>query len=70
MVPGQIQLSAWVQVGIGSVGGGEMDLNGVVGAIPKKQLLKLIEKIKQAFSKSSRRLSPFSLLLVFKNNLK
>ena len=47
--PGQIQLSAWVQVGIGSVGGGEMDLNGVVGAIPKKQLLKLIEKIKQAF---------------------
>ena len=42
-------LSAWIQVGLGSVGGGEMDLTGVVGALPKKQLMKVLEEIKQAF---------------------
>lgn len=45
----KILLSAWVQVGLGSIGGGEMDLTGVTGAIPKKQLMKVIEEIKQAF---------------------
>ena len=31
------------------VGGNEMDLTGVVAAIPKKQLLNVIEQIKRAF---------------------
>lgn len=47
--PNTIQLSAWVQIGIGSLGGGEMDLNGVVAALPKKQLLSIIEEILHAF---------------------
>lgn len=42
-------LSAWIQVGIGSVGGGEMDLNGIVGALPKRQLMKILEEIKSQF---------------------
>lgn len=44
-----ITLSAWVQVGIGSTGGGEMALDGFTAAIPKKQLKKIIEEIKCAF---------------------
>ncbi len=47
--PDKILLSAWVQIGLGSLGGGEMDLTGVTGALPKKQLMKLVEEIKQAF---------------------
>jgi hypothetical protein len=47
--PGCIILSAWVQVGVGSVGGGEMDLKGVVAAVPKKSLMKVIEQIKRCF---------------------
>ena len=35
----EFTISAWVQAGLGSVGGNEMDLTGVVAAIPKKQLL-------------------------------
>lgn len=42
-------MSAWVQMGIGSVGGKEMDLTGVVGAIPKKHLMKVLEEIKMLF---------------------
>lgn len=42
-------MSAWVQAGIGSVGGKEMDLTGVVGALPKKQLMKVLEEIKVSF---------------------
>ena len=42
-------LLAWVQVGFGIIVGGEMDLTGVVGALPKKQLMKVLEEIKQAF---------------------
>lgn len=45
----QITLSAWVQSGIGSVGGKEMELKGAVAALPKQQLLKVIEEIKNAF---------------------
>ena len=33
----EFTISAWVQAGLGSVGGNEMDLTGVVAAIPKKQ---------------------------------
>ena len=32
----EFTISAWVQAGLGSVGGNEMDLTGVVAAIPKK----------------------------------
>ncbi len=42
-------MSAWVQAGIGSVGGGEMDLTGVVAALPKRQLMKVLEEIKKSF---------------------
>lgn len=42
-------MSAWIQVGLGSVGGGEMDLTGVVGALPKKMLMGVLEEIKRAF---------------------
>lgn len=45
----EFTISAWVQAGLGSVGGNEMDLTGVVAAIPKKQLLNVIEQIKRAF---------------------
>ena len=45
----KIQLSAWIQTGVGNIGGKEMDLTGVVGAIPKRQLMKIIEEIKSAF---------------------
>ena len=42
----EFTISAWVQAGLGS---NEMDLTGVVAAIPKKQLLNVIEQIKRAF---------------------
>lgn len=41
-------VSGWVQSGIGSVGGGEMSLEGVVGALPKKSVMKVIKKIKDS----------------------
>ncbi len=44
-----ITIYAWVQTGIGDIGGGEMDLTGFVAALPKKQLLKVIEEIKTLF---------------------
>ncbi len=43
---GEVIISAWVQSGIGSLGGSEMDLTGFVAAAPKKSLMKVIEKIK------------------------
>lgn len=45
----QIKLSAWVQIGLGRSGSEEMDLQGFVLALPKKQLLTVIEKIKAQF---------------------
>ena len=45
----EFTISAWVQAGLGSVGGNEMYLTGVVASIPKKKLLNVIEKIKKAF---------------------
>lgn len=44
-----IILSAWIQAGLGSVGGSEMDLTGIVGALPKRQLMKVLEEIKGLF---------------------
>ena len=37
-------VSGWVQAG--SVGGNEMALNGIVAAVPKKSVMKVIEQIK------------------------
>lgn len=45
---GEAVLSAWVQAGIGSLGGSEMDLTGIVAAIPKKSLMKVLSQIKSA----------------------
>lgn len=42
-------MSAWVQAGIGSISGGEMDLTGVVAALPKRQLMKVLEEVKKSF---------------------
>lgn len=41
----EIILSAWVSVGICSATMGEMDLNGFVGVIPKKQVQKVLDEI-------------------------
>lgn len=41
----EVQIAAWVQAGLGNVGLNEMDLSGTVGAIPKKSLKKVLEKI-------------------------
>lgn len=42
-----LKLSAWVQVGVGNMGGKERDLGGITAAMPKKSLKKIIEQIKQ-----------------------
>lgn len=39
-------VSGWVQIGVGSVGGKEHDLSGVMGSVPKKSVLKTMDKIK------------------------
>lgn len=41
-----LAVSGWVQAGVGSVGGNEMALNGIVAAVPKKSVMKVIEQIK------------------------
>lgn len=38
-------VSGWVQIGLGSIGGNEMDLKGFTGAVPKKMLKNIIEHI-------------------------
>lgn len=43
-----ISVSGWIQTGIGNIGGNEMDLNGIIGAVPKKSVLKVISKIQNA----------------------
>ena len=42
----ELIVSAWIKVGVGSLTAGEQDLSGVVGAVPKKSLMKVVEKIK------------------------
>lgn len=44
----EVRLSAWIQAGIGSFGGSEMDLTGIAGAIPKKSLMNVLTQIKAA----------------------
>jgi hypothetical protein len=46
----ELVLSGWLQAGVGSLAGPEMDLTGVVGIIPKKALKKRLDKIAQAVS--------------------
>lgn len=41
-----LAVSGWVQAGVGGVGGNEMALNGIVAAVPKKSVMKVIEQIK------------------------
>lgn len=42
----ELTVYAWVQAGLGSFGGNEMDLTGFVAAVPKKSLMNKIEKLK------------------------
>ncbi len=46
----ELVLSGWIQAGLGSVAGSEMDLTGFVGMVPKKALRKRLDKIVQAVS--------------------
>lgn len=41
-------VQAWVQAGVGDIGLKEMCLDGVVAVVPKKMLLKVIDKMRQA----------------------
>ena len=43
-------ISGWVQMGVGSVGGKEHALEGFVASIPKKSVLKTIDKLKAVVS--------------------
>ena len=45
-----VTVYGWVQAGVGNVGGNEMSLNGFVGCIPKKAVLKVIKKIEACLS--------------------
>lgn len=45
---GGAAISAWVQAGLGSIGGSEMDLTGFVAALPKKMLTAVLEEIQHA----------------------
>ena len=45
-----LRLYGWVQIGVGSAGGKERDMTGVVGAIPKKSVKKTMEKIRAVIS--------------------
>lgn len=47
-VPGDLIISGFVQIGLGSVGLKEMDLTGVTGIIPKKSTFNTIQKIRKA----------------------
>lgn len=45
---GMVRVYGWIQMGVGPVGGKEHALSGVVAVIPKKSVLKTIDKIKAA----------------------
>ncbi len=45
---GVLNLSAWIQAGVGSANlGNEMSLDGLVALVPKRSLRKVIEELKQ-----------------------
>ena len=41
-------ISGWIQMGVGSVGGKEHDLNGMMAKIPKSSVRKTMDKLKAA----------------------
>lgn len=41
----EVIISGWIQIGIGSAGGKEQELTGIVGKLPKKSVLKTMDKI-------------------------
>lgn len=43
-----VDIQAWVQAGMGNVGGKEMDLKGFVAAVPKRALMKVVQNIQNA----------------------
>ncbi len=45
---GDLIISGWVQIGLGSAGLNDMDLTGFIGAVPKKTTFKTIQKIRKA----------------------
>ncbi len=46
--PGVLEVSAWVQAGVGSANlGKEMGLDGFVAIVPKRSLKKVIEELKK-----------------------
>lgn len=45
---GDLIISGWVQIGLGSSGLNDMDLTGFVSALPKKSTFKTIQKIRKA----------------------
>ena len=42
---GKVTLYGWVQMGIGSVGIGELELRGIVGCVPKQMVKKVMKAI-------------------------
>ena len=48
---GEVIISGWIQMGVGSAGGKEQELSGVFAKIPKKSVLKTIEKIESEIRK-------------------
>lgn len=45
---GSVTLSGWVMAGVGNVVANEMDLSGIAGALPKRQLMNVLLEIKNA----------------------
>lgn len=43
-----VNVSGWVQTGVGNVGGKEMALDGIVAAMPKKSVMKVISRIQNS----------------------
>ncbi len=50
---GSAQVYGWVQAGVGSVGGREMDLNGFVAIVPKKSVKKVMDQLQAALAQQA-----------------
>ncbi len=48
--PGMVVASGWIQAGLGSLEAPEMALHGAAAAIPKKSVMKVLEKIQNAIN--------------------